>query len=318
MRRMKKFFEYDTINFRLGKVRRKVGKTLLWAVLYFFVTLTIAILAYSLFSLFISTDVEKQLKAEIRMYEELYPSLVPQEEVVGDAIASLQHKDNRIYEQVFHADAPAADPMARLDIFFAADTIPEIQLFSYTRDKADSLLDRAARVDRAFEKIFRTLSDSAFVTPPMMLPVEDVSYSQIGASVGKKMDPFYKAYVFHEGLDILVPRGTPVLAVGNGEVQSVSTSKKFGKTVEISLEGGYVIRYSHLETVSVKQGQKVESGAKIGTSGVTGKSFAPHLHYELSLDGRILDPVHYLFASVSADEYANMLFMAVNTMQSMD
>ena len=318
MRRMKKFFEYDTINFRLGKVRRKVGKTLLWAVLYFFVTLTIAILAYSLFSLFISTDVEKQLKAEIRMYEELYPSLVPQEEVVGDAIASLQHKDNRIYEQVFHADAPAADPMARLDIFFAADTIPEIQLFSYTRDKADSLLDRAARVDRAFEKIFRTLSDSAFVTPPMMLPVEVVSYSQIGASVGKKMDPFYKAYVFHEGLDILVPRGTPVLAVGNGEVQSVSTSKKFGKTVEISLEGGYVIRYSHLETVSVKQGQKVESGAKIGTSGVTGKSFAPHLHYELSLDGRILDPVHYLFASVSADEYANMLFMAVNTMQSMD
>ena len=315
---MKKFFEYDTINFRLGKVRRKVGKTLLWAVLYFFVTLTIAILAYSLFSLFISTDVEKQLKAEIRMYEELYPSLVPQEEVVGDAIASLQHKDNRIYEQVFHADAPAADPMARLDIFFAADTIPEIQLFSYTRDKADSLLDRAARVDRAFEKIFRTLSDSAFVTPPMMLPVEDVSYSQIGASVGKKMDPFYKAYVFHEGLDILVPRGTPVLAVGNGEGQSVSTSKKFGKTVEISLEGGYVIRYSHLETVSVKQGQKVESGAKIGTSGVTGKSFAPHLHYELSLDGRILDPVHYLFASVSADEYANMLFMAVNTMQSMD
>ena len=318
MRRMKKFFEYDTINFRLGKVRRKVGKTLLWAVLYFFVTLTIAILAYSLFSLFISTDVEKQLKAEIRMYEELYPSLVPQEEVVGDAIASLQHKDNRIYEQVFHADAPAADPMARLDIFFAADTIPEIQLFSYTRDKADSLLDRAARVDRAFEKIFRTLSDSAFVTPPMMLPVEDVSYSQIGASVGKKMDPFYKAYVFHEGLDILVPRGTPVLAVGNGEVQSVSTSKKFGKAVEISREGGYVIRYSHLETVSVKQGQKVERGAKIGTSGVTGKSFAPHLHYELSLDGRILDPVHYLFASVSADEYANMLFMAVNTMQSMD
>lgn len=318
MRRMKKFFEYDTINFRLGKVRRKVGKTLLWAVLYFFVTLTIAILAYSLFSLFISTDVEKQLKAEIRMYEELYPSLVPQEEVVGDAIASLQHKDNRIYEQVFHSDAPAADPMARLDIFFAADTIPEIQLFSYTRDKADSLLDRAARVDRAFEKIFRTLSDSAFVTPPMMLPVEDVSYSQIGASVGKKMDPFYKAYVFHEGLDILVPRGTPVLAVGNGEVQSVSTSKKFGKTVEISLEGGYVIRYSHLETVSVKQGQKVERCAKIGTSGVTGKSFAPHLHYELSLDGRILDPVHYLFASVSADEYANMLFMAVNTMQSMD
>ena len=316
--RMKKFFEYDALNFSLGKVRRKLGKPLLWAVLYIFVTLTVAILAYTLFSLFISTDVEKQLKAEIKMYEELYPSLVPQEGIVGDAIASLQYKDNRIYEQVFHADAPAADPMARLDIFFAADTIPDIQLFSYTRDKADSLMERAAKVDRAFEKIFRTLSDSAYVAPPMMLPVEDVSYSQIGASVGKKMDPFYKAYVFHEGLDILVPRGTPVLAAGNGEVQSVSTSKKFGKTVEIKLEGGYLMRYAHLETVSVKQGQKVGRGERIGTAGVTGKSFAPHLHYELSLDGRILDPVHYLFASVSADEYANMLYKAVNTMQSMD
>ena len=52
--------------------------------------------------------------------------------------------------------------------------------------------------------------------------------------------------------------------------------------------------------------------------GMSGKSFAPHLHYELTHDGRLLDPVHYLFASVTPADYANMLYMAVNTMQSMD
>ncbi|HBH21766.1 MAG TPA: hypothetical protein DHU72_02790 [Rikenellaceae bacterium] len=314
----RKVFEYDSVSLGLGKVKRKVGKTLLWVLVYVMVTVTMTVLAYGVFSIFFRTDVEKQLSREIKMYEQLFPSLVPEERNVGEAIAALQYKDNRIYEQVFHSEAPAADPMSGLDIFFASDTIPQIELYSYTLNKSDSLLSVSSKVEEAFMKIFDVLSDSLSVIPPMTIPVSDVTYSQVGASVGKKMDPFYKAYVFHEGLDILVPRGSDVHATGDGTVLSVKNSKKFGRTVEIEHEGGYRTSYSHLETVSVKAGQRVGRGDVIATVGMSGKSFAPHLHYELTHDGRLLDPVHYLFASVTPADYANMLYMAVNTMQSMD
>ena len=113
-------------------------------------------------------------------------------------------------------------------------------------------------------------------------------------------------------------RGTPVYATAAGVVSLSGSSKKSGSTVEITHEGGYVSVYAHLESRSVRRGQRVEAGQQIGTVGMSGRSFAPHLHYELHLNGRTLDPVNYFFGSVTPAEYANMLYMSVNTEQSMD
>ena len=88
--------------------------------------------------------------------------------------------------------------------------------------------------------------------------------------------------------------------------------------MEIKHAGGYTTHYAHLDNVYVLKGQKVRRGQKIGTVGMTGKSYAPHLHFEVLRDGVHMDPVNYIFASVGPDEYANMLYMSVNTMQSMD
>lgn len=314
----KKFLEFDAGSFRFGKVRVKVGKILLNALLYFVVTLSLAVLVYVLFALIFRTDVESRLRKEIRMYEEMYPELQEKQELLKDAIANLQYEDNEIYEEIFNSNAPAADPMAGLSFMFASDTIPDTRLTSYTRDKSDKLLEQCARIDRSFEKIFAALADTAMVLPPMSLPVKDITYSQIGASIGRKMDPFYKAYVYHEGLDFILNRGTDVFASADGVVEDVSTSKHFGKTLKIGHAGGYVSVYAHMETITVRKGQQVGRGQKVGTVGMTGKSFAPHLHYEIRKDGETMDPVHYIFASVPPTDYANMLFMAVNTMQSMD
>lgn len=314
----KRFLEFDPRNFRFGKFRLNVGKLLLRCLGYFLVTLSLTVLAYALFALIFRTDVERKLKREIKMYESIYPSLKEKEELLKDAIAHLQYEDNEIYEEIFHSNAPAADPMSGLAFMFASDTIPDTRLTSYTRDKSDKLLDQCSRIEDSFAKIFEALSDSAYVLPPMSMPVKDISYSQVGASTGRKMDPFYQAYVYHEGLDMILDRGSDVYAAADGVVLSVTNSKHFGRTIEIAHEGGYSTVYAHLESAAVRRGQNVKRGQRIAAVGMTGKSFAPHLHYEVRKDGAILDPVHYLFASVSPDEYANMLFMAVNTMQSMD
>lgn len=316
----RKLFIFDTENFHFGQVPRQIGQTLVALVVYVFLTFTLAVLVYLAFSLVSRTDTERRLRREIRMYERLYSDLEKREELLGDAIANLQHKDNDIYSLVFHSPgAPMLDPLDRSSAISAADTIPESRLTTYTGDKADALMKQSRIVDATFERIFRALSDTALVLPPMSLPIADITYPQVGASAGRKMNPFYKAYVYHEGLDLIVTRGTPVLAAADGTVTSAVVSRKGqGRTVRISHAGGYETVYAHLESINVYVGQPVRAGDKIGTVGMSGQAFAPHLHYEVRRDGHAKDPVGFFFASVSPTEYVNMLYMSISTLQSMD
>lgn len=314
----RRIMEFDSRSFSFGKVRRDLGRAVMYVLGYLALTLVAAVLAYAVFAIFFRTDTERMLRREIRMYERLYPELAERAEMTRDAVAGLQHKDNQIYEQIFHTDAPDIDPMGRLSFLHASDTIPDSMLNDYAARKSDSLLAVSRNVDAAFRQIFAALSDSSLVRPPMQLPLKDISFPQIGASTGSRLDPFFKAYVWHEGLDFIVLRGTPVYATADGTVVSSGSTKKSGNTVEIAHDGGYVSVYAHLESRAVRLGQSVKAGDQIGTVGMSGRSFAPHLHYELRLDGRTLDPVNYFFGSVTPAEYANMLYMSVNTQQSMD
>jgi Membrane proteins related to metalloendopeptidases len=312
-------FIFNTDSFHFGQVPRQIGRTVATLVVYLLLTFTLAVLVYLAFTLVFRTDTERRLKREIRMYERLYPGLEEREQLLGDAIANLQHKDNEIYGLVFHSSgAPMLDPLEEEKGVNAADTIPEWELVSYTRHKADSLLRRSTAVDAVFERIFRALSDTAMVLPPMTLPISDITYPQVGASTGRKMNPFYKAYVYHEGLDLIVSRGTPVLAAADGTVTTATSNKAQGNVVRIAHDGGYETVYAHLESMNVHVGQRVHAGDRIGAVGMSGQAFAPHLHYEVRRDGAGMDPVGFFFASVSPSEYVNMLYMSVNTLQSMD
>lgn len=293
----------------------KIVKSVLLAL---FLSFGVTVIGYLVFAFFYSTNEEKRLSRENRMFEKVMPTIEPKESLLEDGIANLQHKDSRIYEQVFHSSAPNVDPMSQLNFLFSSDTIPDHRLTSYTRDKSDTLLAKASEVDAAFGKIFAVLKDTATVIPPMTMPVGEVSYTQIGASTGQKMSPFLKAFVFHDGLDFIVLRGCEVHAPADGVVVDTGNDKSDGRFLVLSHKGGYLTRFNHLESLDVKKGQTVSRGATIGSVGMSGNSSAPHLHYEIRRDSTLVDPVNYLFASISPMEYANMLYMATNTEQSMD
>lgn len=310
------YFDPGGINFKKAGVETwKIIKDLLLAVLLAF---GVTVVGYLFFAFFHSTEEEKRLSRENRMYEKVLPTIEPKEQMLEDGIANLQHKDSRIYEQVFHSSAPNADPMSNLNFLFSSDTIPDTKLVSYTRDKSDVLMEKAKGVDEAFRRIFRELSDSSTVIPPMSIPLKDISYIQIGASIGNKMNPLIKAFVYHDGLDMIVLRGSEVYAPADGTVIEVGNDKSQGRYLVISHAGGYTTGYNHLESVDVKKGQDVKRGAVVGSVGITGNTLAPHLHYEVRRDGIMVDPVNHFFASIGPSEYANMLYMATNTIQSMD
>ena len=123
----------------------------------------------------------------------------------------------------------------------------------------------------------------------------------------------------HNGIDLIASTGEPVHAAADGIVREVVRSRKgLGNVVTIEHDGGYITRYAHLADVEVYRGRTVRMGSRLGYVGVSGNSFAPHLHYEVHKDTVVLDPVNYFFASLRADEYVNMLVMAASTGQSMD
>ena len=293
-------------------------KDLARIVMYVLATMSCTVVAYILFALVFSTDEERRLQKENRAYRRALPELEERARLVGDVVAELQIEDSRIYSDIFHADAPSSDPLMSMDYLFGADTIPDTRLSSYALDKADRLLERAASVERKLGEALLAAAQNPPVAPVVM-PVKDVEPMQIGAGVGIKSNPFLKARVRHDGQDILVQEGTPVLSTADGVVtQVVRTTKGLGNTVVVSHEGGYETRYAPLSAISVRKGQKVSRGARLGSVGTSSNSYVPHLHYEVWRWGEALDPILFSAVPYGPKKFANVLFMAVNTEQSMD
>lgn len=295
-----------------GKVVRRI--------LRFFVgTLSMAVLYYVIFALLFSTDTERKLRRENRMYEQEYPELERKEALIADVVEGLKLKDNLIYEDIFHTSAPDMEPHASIDFLAGLDSIPDNDIVQYAEKKIAFLESCSNVVEANFRQVMEVIKDSGFVMPPMTNPIEEFSFAQTGASVGDKMNPFYKVSMKHNGLDIIASSGEEVHAVADGVVKEVIKSRKgLGNVVVIDHENGYFTRYAHLADVSAVKGRKVKRGAKIGHVGVSGNSFAPHLHYEVLRDTLVLDPVNHMFASVTPEEYINMMILSVSTGQSMD
>ncbi|MBQ4287101.1 MAG: peptidoglycan DD-metalloendopeptidase family protein [Bacteroidales bacterium] len=312
-------YVFDKESFSFKKVTYSVWGVVRTVLKYSIAIITLSVIYYVVGSLFISTDMEKRLRRENRAYEKEYARMREEERLLADVVKGLQVKDDGIYEQIFHTSAPMASPSAVTDYSAAADTVPDRDLVSFTAEKASRLVASAAEIEASLQGFTESVLSEDFVCPPLGIPVKDLSYSQIGASVGMKINPFYKVPVQHNGLDLLMPQGTDVFSTASGTVTEVEHSRQGqGNVVALDHGNGWVTRYSHLADISVSRGQKVPKGKKIGTVGMTGSSFAPHLHYEVIFNGTYCDPVCYLLDGVGMEEYADNVYMSINTEQSMD
>ncbi len=310
-------FDRDNIKFRKKK-------TSVWAVvrrilMFFVATVSMAILYYAVYALIFSTDTERKLSQENRMYEKMYPELEKKERLLADVVEGLKVKDDRIYEEIFHTSAPDMDPMTSIDFLESLDSIPDKDIVKYSAGKLAVMRKKATSVEDNFRRIMDAVQDSGYVMPPMTNPLENFSFAQTGASVGDKINPFYKVSIRHDGLDMIAHSGEPVYAAADGVVRDVIRQRKgLGNVVEIDHGNGYLTRYGHLADVEVRKGRRLTRGTRIGYVGVSGNSFAPHLHYEVRRDTVVLDPVNHMFASVTPEEYLNIMIMSVNTGQSLD
>ncbi len=143
---------------------------------------------------------------------------------------------------------------------------------------------------------------------PAIQPISIKKLVRFGSAFGMRMHPILKLRKMHEGIDLTAPRGTPIFATADGVVLQASlTTGGYGNKILIDHGFGYRTLYGHCYKINVEKGQKVKRGDIIGTVGSTGLSISPHLHYEVHIHGKKVNPINYYANDLSADEYDRMI-----------
>lgn len=159
------------------------------------------------------------------------------------------------------------------------------------------LMLRQAKIQRqGYLAMLDTLSARAEVRQkiPSIRPI-DIGW--ISSRFGFRTDPFTDKQTFHRGLDLCVPIGTPVRVTGQGVILAVQTQRGFGRVVKVDHGNGVVSLYAHLSEALVKKGDQVSRGDIIAKTGNSGRSSAPHLHYEIRIGDRPVNPLSYILDS---------------------
>jgi murein DD-endopeptidase MepM/ murein hydrolase activator NlpD len=164
----------------------------------------------------------------------------------------------------------------------------------------ERMLRQAQIQQQGYLAMLDTLSARATVREqiPSIRPLDT---GWLSSRFGFRKDPFTGKQTYHRGLDFSVPVGTPVRVTGDGKVVAVQTQRGFGKVVKVDHGNGVLTVYAHLDRALVEKGARVKRGEVIARSGNSGRSSAPHLHYEVRMGDRAVNPLSYIL-----DSYAGL------------
>ena len=320
---MKKYrFNKESKTF--DEVTPSAGQIILTVLKFCLYGIIAAAVMYLLFALLFSTEREKKLSLENEYLEEEYGKMTEQVDLLDDVIKNLELRDKDIFNDIFGIDPPSTDA------FLAGDTatsesmmasMTDGQLAAFSDEETDRLDERVSNVNRQIKAIFQALEDENFkaTSLPSILPVENFKLAQTGASVGMKINPFYKTLRRHGGFDIIAAVGTQVKATADGVVVKIDkASKGMGNSVTIDHRNGIRTTYGHLSEIYVRQGQNLKQGDVIARVGTSGMTFSGGLHYEVERQGRSVEPVNYFFADLSPAVYRDMVVISSYNGQSID
>ncbi|RAV97942.1 M23 family metallopeptidase [Pseudochryseolinea flava] len=275
-----------------------------------------------LYNYLVESDTEKALRAENAAIEQYKPVLEEKLAAIQGTLSKLDEQDQALYTQLFNAEQPARE---KHEALFPKDKVllasaSEFKVFlEQLENKSKDINAESAAIQHDLH-----ISDAGMallLAAPSRSPIDGLTADHLASGFGDRVNPFHKGTYHHEGIDLAMPRGTAVLATGNGTVVSIKRSELqagYGNYIEINNGNGFVTRFTHLEEIVVRIGQKIEKGAIIGTVGNSGGSVAPHLHYEILVKGKQVNPVLYMIEGFDPDQYSSMLQKSKQQNQSLD
>ena len=323
MAKVKYYYDSDTLSYRKIELRKrdKFRRMMVFVVAS---ALMGGLLVFVMYQ-FVESPKQKVLKRELenmKLHYELLEKKMTQAEQVLDGI---QKRDNNIYRTYFEAN-PIPDEQRKAG-FGGINRYKSIEGF----DNSQMIIEATKNIDILSKQLYvqsKSLDDiialakdkeELLASIPAIQPVSKQDLTRMASGFGWRLDPFTKARKRHKGMDFTSPRGTPVYATGNGKViRADAGSSGFGKHIRIDHGFGYVTLYAHLSKYNVRRGQKVKRGDLIGYVGSTGRSQAPHLHYEVRYNKQQVNPINFYYGDLSPQEFQEMLKMASQEGQSLD
>ncbi len=264
---------------------------------------------------------ERENSRLLSHYEIMYSKLEQVQTVLDD----IQMRDENVYRVIFNADSiPNAVRQAGfggVNRYKYLEDLENSELVINTAKKLDAAMKRLYVQSKSFDEIIDLTKrkEEMLRCIPAIQPLSNKDLRRTASGYGWRTDPIYKTRRFHEGLDFSAPTGTEIYATGDGVVTIVQASTiGYGKHVKVDHGFGYLTVYAHMDKFNVKQGQKVKRGDVIGFVGNTGKSTAPHLHYEVRIKGRAVDPTHYFFQDLTTEQYEEMIQISSNSNRTFD
>lgn len=239
-------------------------------------------------------------------------------------LADLQQRDDNLYRVVFQAD-PIPFSIRRagyggVDRYEKLKEMTNSELVVSTTKKLDELGRQIYIQSKSFDEIIKLAQnkEEMLACIPAIQPVLNKNLKHMASGYGMRIDPIYRVPKFHAGMDFTAPIGTKIFATGNGTVTYASWKQGYGNCVIINHGYGYETLYAHMSAIKVRVGQKVKRKDVIGLIGNTGKSTGPHLHYEVHVKGKPVNPINYYYLDLSPSDYDKMLQMTENSAQVFD
>jgi len=323
MKKIKYFFNTHTLRFEKIEVPLRVRLLQLFG--YIAASIVTGVIIVIVMFQYIDSPKEKLLRQQNEAYKENYSVLQERIKQLELQMNELVNRDNDVYRSIFEAD-PIPDS-ARVKEMEAKKEVNLIQNLSNTAllenmvGQLNNLSLRMAYQTKSFVEITNMVKNKEKLLKaiPAIQPVSNKNLNRVASGFGYRVDPLYKDYRLHAGLDFAAPSGTPIYATADGVVQAAGFSTDgYGNKVVINHGYGYQTLYGHMVRVKARPGQTVKRGEVIGYIGSTGKSTGPHCHYEVIKRGTKVDPVYYFYNDLTPAQFDRILKAAATNKQSLD
>lgn len=320
-------YYYDSENLAYRKIKTKKRTKFGYAALFLLASALFGFLSFVVLlnTPFFETPKDRLLTREIDNFKLQYAILNKKMDQVEEVLANVEDRDNHIYRTYFNT-APISEEQRKAG-FGGVNRYQELEGY----DNSELVVSTSKRMDviskelviqsKSLDEILKLAKEKnkLLAAIPAIQPVKNEQMRQMASGFGYRTDPFTKVRKFHEGMDFSAKTGTPIYATGDGVVaRADNTASGYGNHIVIRHGYGYETLYGHLSRYNCRAGQSVKRGDVIGYVGSTGRSEAPHLHYEVHKGGEVVNPLNYYYGNISAAEYVAISKLANQENQSLD
>lgn len=310
-------YRFNSESLSFDRIERSFKEKLVRGLAYLVSSVFIGAGLLLLVSIFVDLPKERMLKRDIEFLLTQYDLLSKKMDRASNVLNEIETRDDNIYrvmlesepipKSIRNAGFGGVNRYADLEGYTDSEVVTDVA------KRLDIILNKLVVQSKSQDDLFEMAktNEIMWASIPSIRPIATDELVRIASGFShSRFHPILKINRPHTGIDFTAPRGTKVYAAGDGVVSEVKINRsRSGYGTFVKLDHGFTYEsfYGHLDAIYVREGDKIRRGQVIGEVGTTGLSLAPHLHYEVRKNRRAINPIHYFFNDVSAEEYQRII-----------